>query len=148
MIINEVNSYVGYKAMASVLLLYYHLLEDGGILNNQTIYIDQNDFNGFDFLGVEIQEPERMTLDLNENLIREGAIIYLLCDLDDWIGEYEQDFHLQPQVKKIVEALRDYQSSPIPEVALLFEHISRTAAECNFSEYNKNIAQYLQEICV
>ncbi|CAM4053705.1 hypothetical protein SAMN05216575_11392 [Ectopseudomonas alcaliphila] len=123
--------------MASVLLLYYHLLNEGGITNDQTVYLDPNDFNGFDYLGVEVNELANESLDLDEDLIREGAIIYLLCDLNDIIGEYDADFHGQPQAKRIVEALNDHKSSPIPEVALLLKQVSVPEGQFNYSEYNK-----------
>jgi len=58
--------------MASVLLLYYHILDEGGFVHNQTVNIDSNKYCGFDYLGVEVREPPGESLDLNENLIREG----------------------------------------------------------------------------
>ncbi len=64
MIIDETNYEIGNKAMASVLLLYYHLLDEGGITNDQTVYIDPNDFNGFDFINLELKAD----YELNEKL--------------------------------------------------------------------------------
>ena len=122
--IKDNNNYeVVNKAMASVLLLYYHLLDEGGITNDQTVYIDQNDFNVFDFLDAEGKEPAGINLDLDEVLLREGAIIYLLCDLNDFIGEYDDDFHSQPQTKKILNALKGHEHSPIPEVSDLLKQL-------------------------
>ncbi|MES9930333.1 MAG: hypothetical protein ABW158_19650 [Candidatus Thiodiazotropha sp. 6PDIVS] len=123
--------------MASVLLLYYHLLDKGGITNDQTVYLDPKVFTGFDFLGVEVSEKANESLDLDEALVREGAIIYLLCDLDDIIGEYDEDFHSQPLTKKSIDALKDHEHSPIPEVASLLKHVSVTESEFNYHEYNK-----------
>jgi hypothetical protein len=136
MIIDNTNYEIGNKAMASVLLLYYHLLNEGGITNDQTVYLDQNDFNGYDFLGLEVREGSGRNLDLDEALIREGAVIYLLCDLDDIIGEYDEDFHSQPQTKKIIGALKEHGTSPISEVALLLELIAVPENEFNHSSYD------------
>ncbi|CCK76367.1 hypothetical protein OLEAN_C21910 [Oleispira antarctica RB-8] len=136
MIIDNTNYEIGNKAMASVLLLYYHLLNEGGITNDQTVYLDQNDFNGYDFLGLEVREGSGRNLDLDEALIREGAVIYLLCDLDDIIGEYEEDFHCQPQTKKIIGALKEHETSPISEVALLLELIAVPENEFNHPSYD------------
>lgn len=123
--------------MASVLLLYYHLLDEGGITHDQTVYLDPKDFNGYDYLGVEVKEQDNESLDLNEALMREGAIIYLLCDLDDIIGEFEEDFHSQPHTKRIIEALKEHELSPIPEVALLLKHVSVAEPKFNYPKYNK-----------
>ncbi len=136
MIIDKKNYEIGNKAMASVLLLYYHLLNEGGITNDQTVYLDQNDFNGYDFLGLEVREGSDESLDLDESLIREGAVIYLLCDLDDVIGEYDEDFNCQPQTKKIIEALKEYETSPIPEVASLLKLVAVPEKEFNHSNYD------------
>ena len=50
MVIDKDNCHIGNKAMASVLLLYYHLIKEGGFTNDQTIYIDPDDFNGFKYI--------------------------------------------------------------------------------------------------
>jgi hypothetical protein len=139
MIINNTNYEIGNKAMASVLLLYYHLLDAGGITNDQTVYLDPKDFNGFDFLNVEVKEQANESLDLDESLMREGAIIYLLCELDDTIAEYDEDFHRHPHAKKIMEALKGHEHSPIPEVALLLKQLSVAESEFCYSEYNESL---------
>ncbi len=123
--------------MASVLLLYYHLLRDGGITNDQTVYIDPDDFNGIDFVGVEVRESPSFSFDLDEMLIQQGAIIYLLCDLNDIISEYEDDFYSQPQATEILAALKKHQKSPIPEIASLFELLPASEAELDYGEYQE-----------
>ena len=137
MVIDDTNYQVGNKAMASILLLYYHLLSEGGISNDQTVYIDPNDFNGFDFLNVELQESKNQNLDINENLIKEGAIIYLLCDLNDLIGNYDENYNSQPYVKKIINALSSLNNAQIPEVTLLLNSVSVPETEFNYSEFNE-----------
>jgi len=123
--------------MASVLLLYYHLLDEGGITHDQTVYVDPEDFNGFDFLSVRLKEDTNESLDINESLLREGAIIYLLCELNDIIGEYDKDFNSQPYTRKIINALSGLSVSPISEIKLLLDSISVPETEFNYSEYNE-----------
>ncbi len=134
--IDDTNFETGNKAMASVLLLYYHLIDEGGITNDQTVYLDPKDFNGFDFLDVEVKEQANWSFDLDEALIGEGAIIYLLCELNDIIGEYNEDFHRQPQTMKIIEVLKSHEYSPIAEVALLLNHVLVAEAEFNYQQYD------------
>lgn len=119
--------------MASVLLLYYHLLNEGGFTNDQTVYLDQNDFNGYDFLGLEVQEE---SFDIDETLIREGAIIYLLSELDDVICEYDESFNCQPRTKKIIRALKEHEASPIIEVVSLLKLVALPEKDFNHSSYD------------
>ena len=92
MIINLNNVDKGNRAMASVLLLYYHLAQQKGFNHAETVYIDPNVFDGFSYLQVTIQEEANMSLGIDETLLREGAIIYLLCDLNDIICDYDEDY--------------------------------------------------------
>ena len=62
--------------MASVLLLYYHLIQENGFTNDQTVYIDTQDFDGFSFLDVKVDES--YCVEIDELLLREGAIIFLI----------------------------------------------------------------------
>jgi hypothetical protein len=137
MIIDRNNYEIGNKAMASVLLLYYHLIEENGFTNDQTFYVNQDDFNGFDFLNVQIEEKSNESLDLNEDLIKQGAVIYLLSDLNDIIGEYDDCYLSEPRAKKIITALETNKTSPIIEVEALLEHMSVPEDEMDFQEYNK-----------
>lgn len=137
MIIDNLNYEIGNRAIAWILLLYYHLLDEGGITHDQTVYLNQNDFNGFDFLDIEVRNPENMSLGLDEKLIKEGSIIYLLCELNDMITEYERDYNSQPFTQKICKALKLYKNTPIPEVGLLLKQVLVAESEFNFSAYNE-----------
>jgi len=136
MIIDDINYKIGNTAMASVLLLYYHLLNEGGITNDQTVYLDPKDFDGFKFLDVKIESSSNISLDLDETLIREGAAIYILCDLNDIIMEFE-DFQSQPEINKYIEVLKHHSDSPIVEVNLLLKLISTPEKEFDYSKYNE-----------
>jgi hypothetical protein len=110
--INESNYKLGNQALASVLLLYYHLLTEDSFTNDQTVYVDPEVFNGFDFLGVQVSQEYPSGID--EKLLPQGAVIYLLCDLNDLIAEYESYLE-QPLVQKILNAHAVGQLSAIPE---------------------------------
>ena len=56
----------GNAAMASILLLYYHLLEDGGFTHEQTIYLNDQDFDGFYFLEVKVSQYQA---EINQQLL-------------------------------------------------------------------------------
>ncbi|MVF14850.1 hypothetical protein FT643_22190 [Ketobacter sp. MCCC 1A13808] len=136
MIIDSTNYKIGNQAMANVLLLYYHLLDEGGITNDQTIYLDPEEFNGFDFLDFEVNNSG-VNHGIDETLVKQGAIIYLLCDLNDMIAEYDQDYGLQPITKKICSALKTHESIPIPEVKPLLNTVLVPESEFNCSAYNE-----------
>ncbi|CCN37505.1 hypothetical protein VIBNISO65_1630003 [Vibrio nigripulchritudo SO65] len=133
MIIDEENYEIGNKAMASVLLLYYHLLSEGGITNDQTVYLDQDDFDGFSFLDIEIEEFQKT--DLDERLIKEGAIVYLICELNDMIIEYEDSYLRQPLANKVIEALKKVEKELIPELSALLKLLSVPETELNYVAY-------------
>ena len=135
MIIDDTNYQIGNKAMANVLLLYYHLLREGSINYAQTVYLDHDDFDGFKFLDVEVQESYSPEID--ETLIREGAVTYLLCELNDVITEYYEDNTMQPLTEKIYKALKAQKNELIPEVDLLLKYVMVAETEFDFTEYNK-----------
>ena len=135
MIIDSTNCEVGNKAMASVLLLYYHLLSESGITHAQTVYLDPADFNGFDFVGAQVSENENIEID--EALIREGAAIYLLCELNDIIVEYDEDFHIQPLFKRIVNTLKAQAASSIPEVEKILDQLLVPDLDLDYAKYNE-----------
>ena len=104
---------VGNRAMASVLLLYYHLMREGGITNDQTVYIVSEDFNASDFVDVEVEDG----LEIDQKLIREGACLSLLCDLNDLIGEYGADYLSHPEVKELLRSLMSRGKETLPELS-------------------------------
>lgn len=108
------NAAMGNRALASVLLLYYHLLREGGITNDQTVYVNSEDFDPFKYVGAEVSIE---LSDIDQKLLQEGAVVLLLCDLNDLIGEYESDYLKQPHVKRILAALSDGCEAVVPEIA-------------------------------
>lgn len=118
MFISSDNSEQGNKAVASVLLLYYHLLREGGITHDQTVYLDRHDFDAFQYVRVEVASEN---LDLDQGLLRRGAVIALLCELNDMVTDYEDDYLSQPFTQKILEALGPEAVAAVPEVESIIE---------------------------
>ena len=130
MFIGIANSMQGNKAIAAVLLLYYHLLREGGITHDQTIYVDPEDFNAFEYVKVEVDPDQRS--EINQDLLRRGAVIALLCELNDMITEYEDDYLSQPFTTKIFEALGEEASEAVPEVPMIIETVRRSEVSLDY----------------
>ncbi len=75
--------------------------------------------------------------ELNEKLIKEGAVIYLICELNDMIVEYDENFLIQPHTKKIIEALKRQKEFIISEVSMLLKLVSVPEDTLNYNEYRK-----------
>jgi len=132
MIIDKSNYSIGNTAMASVLLLYYHLLSEGNITNNKTTYIDLEDFDGFSFLDVNVVDDK---LDIDVEMIKEGAVIYLLCDLNDMILEYKDHYLTQPLTKKIINEIESKISKNVPEADEIILLVSSGYKQMDYSKY-------------
>jgi len=147
MIINDKNYQIGNKAIAAVLLLYYHLLNEKGFTNDQTIYIDPDDFDGFSFLDTTIKE-EKMSLDIDQRFLREGAVIYLLCELNDMICEYDTDFLSQEFTQKIINALINKKATEVPEANSLVTLICTGEKSLNHSEFALSLEKIYKKYVV
>jgi hypothetical protein len=123
------SSQVANRATAAVLLLYYQLLREGGITNDQTIYVNAEDFDPFKYLTVEVSDE---LSDVDQALLREGAFIHLLCDLNDMVGEYESDYLKQPLVKQILAALSSTPNTPVPEGANIVRMVTAGESALDF----------------
>lgn len=134
MVIDASNYRQGNKAMASVLLLYYHMIMDGGFGNDQNVYIDPNDFDGFSYLNVQVVEDYR--LDIDEQLLREGAIVYLLCDVKDVIAEHEDDYLREDLIKKVIALHKDGKFTAIPEAAELLRVVDVPPSTLDYANFN------------
>lgn len=125
----------GNKAVASALLLYYHLATEGCFCGDETVYIDPALFEGFRLLGVAVEEALQPEID--ERLLREAAIIYLLCDLNDMISEHEESFHYCETTKNIIAAHKAGKMTAIPEVDEIFTLLESREADFNFERYSE-----------
>ncbi|WP_155247355.1 hypothetical protein [Teredinibacter turnerae] len=119
--------------MAAVLLLYYHLVNGGGFTGDETVYIDPDVFDGYSYLEVEVIEGYEV--DIDQTLLRQGAIVYLLCDLNDMVGEFEESFQSQDLTKKIISAYKQCELSEIPEIDDLLGLLEVGEEGFNFQEY-------------
>lgn len=135
--INDHNTMEGNNAVASALLLYYHLATEGCFCGDETVYIDRKVFDGFRYLGVVVAEAHNP--EINEKFLREAAIIFILCDLNDMITEHEESFHCFEITKKIITAFKEGRLSAIPEVAPIFKLLESDEANFNYSEYSDNL---------
>ena len=121
MIINEENTEVGNRAIASVLLLYYHLLQEKGFSHAETVFINHSDFDGFSYLKVSVENGYE--LDIDEKLLRQGAIVYLLCELHDQVLDHDEDYLKHKYTKRIINEFQSGNMRAIPEVTELFSLI-------------------------
>jgi hypothetical protein len=139
------SSPIANRAMASVLLLYYHLLREGGITNDQTVYTNADDFDPFAYLTVEVTNE---LSDVDQVLLRQGAAIHLLCDLNDMVGEYESDYLKQPLVKKILAALAAAESAVIPEATAIAKEVVAGEHHMNYPELAASLANVYERYVV
>lgn len=140
MIINSENYQIGNKAMASVLLLYYHLINEGGFMHSQTVYIDPAHFDGFDFLDVRVDE-DKDSAGIDESLLREGAVIYVLCCLNDMIAEYDNDYLEQELTKKIIKTYEEKKLIAINETEELFDILKVSKDRLDYKTYGKCLSR-------
>jgi len=125
---------IGNRAIASVLLLYYHLAREGGITHDQTVYLAQEDFDPFAFLDIQVADDQKSGID--QTLLREGAVVYLLCELNDQVTDYESDFLKQPFVRKILEALAARGEAAVPEVLAIVQELSLGEQQLNYASFS------------
>ena len=123
----------GNKAMASVLLLYYHLASSGGFTGDETVFISPEEFDGYSYLDAEVTDGYETEID--EKLIREGAVIYLLCELNDMICEYEDNFFAQETTQKIIKAYEKGKLTSISETSELFKLFNAPKSNFNLEAY-------------
>ena len=135
--IGDHNTKQGNNAVASALLLYYHLAMEGCFCGDETVYIDPEVFDGFRYLNVVVEDAHNP--EINEKFLREAAIIFILCDLNDMITEHEESFRSAELTKKAIEAFKDGRLSAIPEVQPIFELLESDEASFNFSAYSDSL---------
>lgn len=140
MLIESSNAHQGNRAMAWVLLLYYHLLREGGITHDQTVYVDADEFNAFEYVAVEVT-PE-MQGEIDQSLIRRGAVICLLCELNDMVTEYEDSYLEQPFTQRVLDALASESAmAAIPEVSEIIRAVSRPQAPLDYAAFQALLQQ-------
>jgi hypothetical protein len=119
--INQDNYLLGNDAMASVLLLYYQIVTGGGISHDETVYIEHR-FNAYEYLNVEVDE--QLQVDISQKLIREGAVVFLLCDLNDMIAAYDDSYLDERITQKIIKARENGLLSSVPDAEELIDLVT------------------------
>lgn len=135
--INSENYSIGNKAMSNVLLLYFHILSEKGITNDQTVYLDSESFDPDLLINVVVCDSE--SADIDQSLIREGVVIYWLCELNDAVSEYDDSFHDYPyfnEVFKKLELVRDL----YPEISDVLDQISVKESKVDYKQYNHSLS--------
>ena len=135
--INSENYSVGNKAMANVLLLYFHILSEGGITNDQTVYLDTDSFDPYALVNATVSEGA--SVDIDQALIRQGAMVYWVCEINDIVGEYDDSFHSHPYFTEVFENLKEHCSAIYPEVTSLLELLAAEEDDLNYQQYNSAI---------
>lgn len=136
----------GNRAMASVLLLYFHLLREGGITNDQTVYIDADDFDPFAYASVEVA-PE-LDPEIDQALLREGAVVFLLCDLYDVIGEHGSSYLELPWTARALACLSVAGRASVPEVGPIVEMVASEASSLDQALLQARVAEVYQRYVV
>lgn len=121
------------RSTASVLLLYYHLLREGGITHDQTVYLDPAHFNALDHVDVTVDEAGAGEIDAS--LLREGAVVCLLCDLDDMVVEHEDDYLQWPITQAILQAHARGRLAAVPEAALVMAEVGQGIEHIDMVRY-------------
>lgn len=132
------NASEGNSAMAAVLLLYYHLVLEGGITHDQTVYLNPNDLDPAVWITVEVDSDLQPEID--QTLIREGAVVRLLCDLKDMIDDFDEAFALQPFTKKLLTTNRTAVLAAVPEAEQIFALLENCRGAPNYSVLREGLA--------
>ena len=152
LVISE-NYEQGNKAMACVLLLFYHLSEEGGFIGSETVYIDRDLFNGFDYINVSVADSN--SNEISEELLRTGAVVYLLCDLNDMVCEFPDEFLDSSFTKKVIDILELKGCLIIPELNSIIKLFKATESEFDYRKYyaaleliyNKYVVGTFHKLC-
>lgn len=127
----------GNRAMASVLLLYYHLIREGGLTHDQTTFVNADDFDAFAFLDVVV--ADEVAHEIDQALLREGAAVHLLCDLNDCVAEFPDDFLRQPLTQRIIAACDAGRLSAIPDAAAIVTLVRRAEDALDVGELARRL---------
>lgn len=130
--------------MAWVWLLYYFILKEGGITHSQTVYGDGFGFDPFVLCTVEVDDE--LAGEMDASLIQEGAIVHMLCDLNDWLDndvidqpmlEEVVSFLEYPYVKRMLLAQKAGHLSAIPEFGEILQLLSVKHPVFPYEPYKK-----------
>lgn len=141
--IDKTNYQTGNRAIASILLLYYHIIKDNGFGNDQNVYLESLGFDAYEYLDTVVSED--YAFEIEESLLREGAVVYLLCELNDLISEYEKDYIQQKQMIKLLDAYNKHKLDIIPEANDIFKIVTTSSASFSYKVYNEKLELIYKE---
>lgn len=141
MIIDQSNCEVGRGAMMHAVFFYYQLLNEGGFSSGQTSYWLFEKYTVWEILDIVVNEPKGVSLGIDQTFIREAALIYILCMLENYYCEFEpSEFPTENEKEYMI--LQQKGLVLIPELSLVLEAIKSTdpilfknASETIFSKY-------------
>lgn len=139
MIIDDTNHMAGNNAMGAALLLYYHLASEGRFSHAETVFIDPEHFEGFRFLDVEVENEAGV--DIDQTLLREAAVVYCLCDVNDMLSEHEDWFRSTSIVEKFVAAHDDRKLSAVPEATEIVRLLRTPEEDFDPAHYHEVLAR-------
>ena len=82
---------------------------------------------------------EDVSVDIDQALIRQGAMVYWVCEINDVVGEYDDSFHSHPYFTEVFEKLKQHCSAVYPEVASLLGLLAVEEDCLNYQQYNSAI---------
>ena len=139
MIINKENYELGNKAMAAILQLYYQVVKEEGLFDAQTIYLNGLDFDPFDYLEVEVHND--YSFEIEQDLLREGAVIYLIIELSDAAIVDEENYMNWDYSKRIIEAYEQGKLKAISEANDFIKALKKEVDWHNITAIQKTIYQ-------
>jgi hypothetical protein len=134
-IIGERDFDIGKKIEMYAVYFYYQLIEEGSFSPRQTSYWLLEDFTCWELLDFEVVEPKGVSFGIDSNFIKEAAIIYIVCMLDNYYFELEE--HEWPTADdETINVLNTYGKKVIPELHDLIQCVLPQSGKINFERYN------------
>ncbi len=114
---------------------YYQLIEEGGFCPEQTSYWLLEDYTCWELLDFEVDEPKGVSFGIDSNFIKEAAIIYIVCMLDNYYFELEE--HEWPTTDdETINVLNIDGKKMIPELDELIQCVLPKSGKINFERYH------------
>ncbi|NVJ98437.1 MAG: hypothetical protein HWE25_09810 [Alphaproteobacteria bacterium] len=133
--ISRENCELGFQATAAILLLYRELAHAGKIENDEGVYLQICNVDPFDCANIDIDDD--LADEIDEEFIRCGGAVALLCELNDIISENEDDFLQHPLLGKILGTFRAGNVSRIEQISQIVELFNVSEMEFNFARFRQ-----------
>ncbi len=134
MIIDESTYDKGLNAMMYATFFYYQLLAEGSFSCGQTSYWLWEDYTCWELLDITLNEPVNVSFGIDENFLREAAVVYILCMLANTIYELDEDEFLR-NADSTINTLKTKGLILIPEVSRLLDCLPPVADKIILDKY-------------